>query len=262
MGAYGREQPDLYKILVNGVLYEIPDEIPRFVKEGTIEHPVLAWRYRIHCIRLIGSSQISMEKCSWSVKIWASPEFHGKLYGLCGYYDGNVDNDFMKRDGTTSVLEYFPGGVEFPDSWETTCAKDGLFGAPSVQTVRRMKRSEAVNCTLEKEIEEKLRSQCNQIVEESGSLPEKMISVLFDNCVFDICSIYQNTSGNTSAIEEWLGEVQKSVADISDVQNKTTDTDVLPEILFLDPFSVTTVATEVNEPESSGPPVDKGEFGY
>ncbi|XP_066965167.1 mucin-2-like [Macrobrachium rosenbergii] len=262
MGMYGRDPPDLYKILVNGVLYEIPDEIPRFVKEGAIEHPVLAWRYRYWCIRLIGSSQIAMERCGWSVSVWAPPEFRGKLYGLCGYFDGNIYNDFMKRDGTTSMLQYFPRGVDFPDSWETTCASGGLSGALSVPKMRRMERSEAANCTLDKEIEDKLRSQCSQIVEGSGGLPQEMIIPLIDNCVFDVCSIYQNTSGNASAIEEWLGEVQKSAADISDVQNKTTDTDVLPEILFLEPFNVTEtpVVTEATEPESSGPPIDKDTY--
>ncbi|XP_064080002.1 mucin-2-like isoform X2 [Macrobrachium nipponense] len=264
MGTYGRDPPDLYKILVNGVLYEIPDEIPRFVREGTKEHPVLAWRYGYWCIRLIGSSQISMERCGWSVSVWALPEFQRKLYGLCGYFDGNVNNDFMRRDGTTSALQYYPRGVDFPDSWETSCATGGLYGAPSGKTLRRMKRSEPVNCTLEREVEDRLRSQCNQIVEGSGGLPAEMITPLIDNCVFDVCSIYQNTSGNASAIEEWLGEVRKSAADISDVQNKTTDADVPPEILFQDPFvnvTVTTVVTEATKPGSSGPLPDKDNYG-
>ncbi|XP_066965489.1 uncharacterized protein [Macrobrachium rosenbergii] len=127
----------------------------------------------------------------------------------------------------------------------------GLHGTTPQLTVGRMKRNEVRNCTLEKEVEDRLRSQCNQTVVESGILPQEMISVLIDNCVFDTCSIYQNTSGNANVVENWLGEVQASVVDISDVQNKTTDTDVIPEILFQEPFSVTTKVTEMTEPGSS-----------
>ncbi|XP_066965486.1 mucin-2-like [Macrobrachium rosenbergii] len=142
MGAYGRYTPDLYKVLVNGVLYEILDHIPRFVKEGATEHQVLAWRYGYGCIRLLGSSQIAVEKCGSSLSVWASPEFHGKLYGLCGYFDENVDNDFTKRDGTTAALERYPTGVVFPDSWEATCAKGALHGTTPQLAVERMKRNE------------------------------------------------------------------------------------------------------------------------
>ncbi|XP_066965597.1 uncharacterized protein [Macrobrachium rosenbergii] len=234
-------------ILVNGVLYEILDHKPTFVKEGSVEHPVLAWRYSSECIRLIGSSKIAVERCVLTVSVWASPEFLGKLYGLCGYYDGNVDNDFTKRDGTISALENYPTGVQFPDSWQTTtCGKGDL--SPGLTEVK--------NCTLEKEVEDRLRSQCIQTVEESGNLSQEMISVLIDNCVLDVCSIYQNTSGNASAVQEWLGGVKTSMEDISDILNKTTDKDILPGILFNDSVVATTVTTELTTSDFPG----EGEF--
>ncbi|XP_068237663.1 uncharacterized protein [Palaemon carinicauda] len=243
MGAYGRYSPQLYKILVNGIPYEIPDRTPTLVKEGTMEHPVLAWRHRYGCIRLLGSSSIAVEKCGSSLSVWASPNFHEKLYGLCGYFDGDSSNDFFKRDGTTSTLTRFPTGEEFPDSWETTCAIGGLHGAAPDSSLRRIKRNEPMNCTIEEDVEVKLRSKCNQTIDTSEGLSQEMINILIDNCVYDTCSIYQNTSGNATAIEEWIGQVQATVEDISDIVNKTSDTDVLPEILFQDPFEVTTVKT-------------------
>ncbi|XP_066965572.1 mucin-2-like [Macrobrachium rosenbergii] len=121
MGAFGRQAPDLYKLKVNGALYEIPDSIPRLVREGSKEHPVFAWRYN-SCIRLLGSSKIAVEKCGLSLAIWVSPDFQGSLYGLCGFYDGKTDNDFTRRDGTVSPLERFPNGEHFPSSWEITCS--------------------------------------------------------------------------------------------------------------------------------------------
>ncbi|KAK7082457.1 hypothetical protein SK128_016620, partial [Halocaridina rubra] len=120
MGRDGRYAPELYKLYVNGQAHVVADNIPTLVMEGDILHPVMAWKYGYGCIRLIGSSQISVQKCGSSLEIWVSPNNTDNLYGLCGTPDGDSSNDFTRRDLTTSALDSYPLGSDFPDSWEVT----------------------------------------------------------------------------------------------------------------------------------------------
>ncbi|XP_066964614.1 uncharacterized protein [Macrobrachium rosenbergii] len=71
------------------------------------------------------------------------------------------------------------------------------------------------------------------------------MAILLDNCVFDLCSIFKNASDNLDAINSWLGEIETSIAEISDVANKTTGSDdILPEPLAEDKLETTTDETE------------------
>ncbi|XP_068237476.1 uncharacterized protein [Palaemon carinicauda] len=220
MGAFGWGVPDLFKLKVNGVLYEVPDSIPRLVKEGGKEQPVFAWRYN-NCIRLLGSSKIAVEKCGSSLAIWASPEFHGSLFGLCGFYDGYIANDFTRRDGTASPVEQF--STDFTSSWEVSCPRT---------IIQNETKSTGMdeNCTLDEKLKEELSNRCNETVGPThGLLTEAMIAVLMENCIFDLCAIFKNTSGNFDAIKSWLDEIETSITEISDAANKITGTDILPE---------------------------------
>ncbi|XP_064080207.1 mucin-2-like isoform X2 [Macrobrachium nipponense] len=236
MGAFGRQVPDLYKLTVNGALYEIPDYIPRLVREGSKDHPVFAWRYN-SCIRLLGSSRIAVEKCGSSLAIWASPDFHGSLYGLCGFYDGKTVNDFTKRDRTVSSLERFPNGEHFPSSWELSCSTN-ISQSHVISTAEDGVRDK--NCTMNGNGDE-LRNRCRETVGSVQDLLTKdTIAVLLDNCVFDLCSIFKNASGDLDAISSWFSEIETSIAEISDVANKTTGLDdILPEPLVDDELETT-----------------------
>ncbi|XP_068237267.1 von Willebrand factor-like [Palaemon carinicauda] len=125
IGTLGNQVPELYKLQVNEKPYEIMDEIPRPIKEGGRDLPVLAWRHR-GCIRMLGSSNLALQICATSLSIWTSSKTQESLFGLCGSYDGQTDNDFTKRDRSVSPLKTHLPDVGFIDSWavEPSCVEE------------------------------------------------------------------------------------------------------------------------------------------
>ncbi|XP_066964531.1 uncharacterized protein [Macrobrachium rosenbergii] len=191
MGSFGNYVPELYKVQVNGKPYDIMDKIPRPVKEGDKELPVLAWRHR-GCIRMLGSSSLAIQRCATSLSIWAPSGFRESLFGLCGYYDGQPANDFTKRDRSSSPSQTFLTDAGFLESWavQPSCAEKGL------QSVRKRDvEKRTATCPLQADQLNLLIGKCNTLTGEASSVADSTAFGLFyDTCVTYICNIIFSTN--------------------------------------------------------------------
>ncbi|KAK7077698.1 hypothetical protein SK128_014397 [Halocaridina rubra] len=163
------------------------------------------------------------------------------LFGLCGSYDDNVTNDFTKRDQSVAPLEPNPSGPVFPDSWEVT-------GNCTIAAGRRKRDATDVEgCDVDNSTKDALLDQCSDVSQmANGSVPDAELQTMMADCMFDLCSVYKNTSGDSAALTKYLGEILTSTEEIVDSSEKTTDNDPIPP-----PLTTAPPTTTVPPPDSA-----------
>uniref|UniRef100_A0AAY4DCD9 VWFD domain-containing protein n=1 Tax=Denticeps clupeoides TaxID=299321 RepID=A0AAY4DCD9_9TELE len=133
--------------------------------------------YKIHTIGIYlvieaSNGVILMWDRKTSLMIKLSPDFKGKVCGLCGNYDGNGNNDFITRCGE-EVLD----AVQFGNSWTTStnCPKADAMKNPCQITPHR---------------EAWALKQCHIIKSDVFSACHKQVdpTEYFETCVRDTCA--------------------------------------------------------------------------
>ncbi|XP_022091554.1 IgGFc-binding protein-like [Acanthaster planci] len=114
----------------------------------------------------------------------------GEVCGLCGFYDGNNSNDFLKQTG-----EFTSDAVDFANSWfviNSTC--EAAVELPN-------------QCGGDSTLMVAADNACNAIRDTVGSLASchKVIPFqpFYDKCVFDVCKSLPDTSARCSHIQDY-----------------------------------------------------------
>ncbi|CAL4202597.1 unnamed protein product, partial [Meganyctiphanes norvegica] len=109
-------------VSVNDVDYNVPF-LAEFVPVNGNDK-VLAWKFPPYhnCVYVQGTKGLLMQFCGkWTasnVHIWAMPELHGQVNGLCGSLNNDASDDFITRQGT--LLEPLLDSItDFATSWLT-----------------------------------------------------------------------------------------------------------------------------------------------
>ncbi|KAK7082456.1 hypothetical protein SK128_016619, partial [Halocaridina rubra] len=84
-------------------------------------------------------------------------------------------------------------------------------------------------CEVDNSTRPLLLEKCNEMaLMANGSITGEELDTMMNDCMFDLCSVYTNTSGNPEALQEYMGDIMNSTEEIMDNAVKTTDADPLP----------------------------------
>ncbi|XP_068241182.1 zonadhesin-like [Palaemon carinicauda] len=239
IGFYGTSSTtELLDLNVNGQKYTLPESGTYLVQEGRKTHPIFAWKHNEECIRLLGSSQISIEFClpgpnSIHIHIPAS-EFNGKVYGLLGYFDGNQLNGFTARDGRQYGLEGNPDYWNpFINSWRIGTSRNDVHprneSDPLIKKeVIRSHCREAVGLSAQTSSSAQISSTVS-VSDLLRVLPEDRISAFQDSCEIDTCAVWESSSGHHETIQESLKGVRSFVQNKINTVINTRDDHEIPE---------------------------------
>nr|XP_045610359.1 otogelin-like protein [Procambarus clarkii]XP_045610360.1 otogelin-like protein [Procambarus clarkii] len=213
IGEWGLASPGIFKIRANGEEIEVPaGPYAQRVTAGGVKHNVLVWRQG-ECLRILGSQGLVLQHCKIRFDVWANPNLHSELRGLCGIPDKNTGNDFTTRNN----VPYNPtlnAPAVFAESWKTPDQTNPACTAAGRRRRSINKESQAAfkQCQQDNVSWKRMLALCQQTVGGAKSNGQgasgELSQVLVDSCAFDLCMISKGSPDPEKDTEKWLGEVK------------------------------------------------------
>jgi len=129
-----------------------------------------------------GNNRVDVRQSATEMGILAEPMFStdyaGKMEGLLGNMDGNMENDFTTRGGTVLIppLSFDELYREFGDSWRIT-QEESLFGTETFENLN-VPTAQVTTADMDPNAVSEAESVCTDFGIEDP--------ILLDNCIFDI----------------------------------------------------------------------------
>ncbi|KAG7167623.1 Mucin-5B-like 2, partial [Homarus americanus] len=218
IGETGLNNPNIFNLLVNGETFTIPaDNNAHRLKVKNLDHDVLVWRHGA-CVRILGS--MGLVKCQNRIDVWAHKVLKGKIYGLCGTFDDNKNNDFTSRSKQQFPLQYL-APANFAESWKT---QGGHCNAGKRKRSITEESEEVTNQCKKNPAEwNRLVAKCNQVVGGTASQGHKasteLSTSLIDACTFDLCMIKSGADNPEKEMSKWLGAVQEMTEERMEIED-------------------------------------------
>nr|XP_020512547.1 mucin-5AC-like [Labrus bergylta] len=124
-GSLGTTCSKTIKILLGESEFHLKDANFHVIKGSSKVFPEQMHKMGIYMVVTIKPGLVLMWDQKTSLFIKVSPQFQGKVCGLCGNYDGNSQNDF-----TTRSLDVVADVLEFGNSWKVSS------NCPNAQSIK------------------------------------------------------------------------------------------------------------------------------
>ncbi|KAL7645628.1 UNVERIFIED_CONTAM: hypothetical protein RMT77_004014 [Armadillidium vulgare] len=179
---------------INGNTFSPLPTIPSGVSDcnGNF-YPAIIWRYGT-CAYIVGHT-FSIKACYNELFIYANKRYKGRLVGLCGYYSGKVDDDFVPRGNCYDNVPF----NNFAISWLTQVHKKDC--DPDNEINLNIKANEIEkSCDKDKFYgicEEQIKGGYSLCEEYGISGYDELLNGDIESCVLDCCF-------NPDGCEEWL----------------------------------------------------------
>ncbi|KAK7071922.1 hypothetical protein SK128_004511, partial [Halocaridina rubra] len=196
-----------HDVIVNGESFTVQSNIIGLPIGGHMTQ-VLAWTAG-DCNMFLGSFGLTVKTCPTEIYVWAAPSLYDRLCGLCGTFNGNMNDDFMPCDTVVSYpLNPFP--LAFPidmmiyNQSVSECDPQAINPDNKINTEDPCQ----LNAVTLARLEEDCVAAFQDIEWPNHDMRTNLLKPATKSCVADLCLMEQNGEP-VSALDAWKMQLKE-----------------------------------------------------